>query len=403
MLYRSNLVILIVAAIIVAVSCLPIGDSPARTNTPSSVVDYHSPGSFGTPASPASSDFDLDQDLLDSILSSLDSDGIFHHNTLPSDVGERGPTLSQWQEKAGMEPPAKRRQLLQRIAKTVGWLNVHSPADAATLRNVIGSPRRVSPLWRPSDELSGQHDSAHSSSVSRFGRNVQMNAHADRPNAIIELSSDSSQNQGAEPSTSAGRGLTDPASLPYKSQMSRHGLATLEPDELHSLQWTEPRLHRLGNEKFRYNWEKDGATKRKINDQIFAGKLKWVDRDNVKENVMWSMNKKVLLSSRVLPLTNFAPIKLDNGGGTYNNVRMMKHGGMYPHSTWPEGHPLGSGRTFYMFRSVPEDRIGDSQVEILNYGIGYLDHANFPAVNEQLKKVKQLIAGRAPTASQIHI
>ncbi|KAJ9480242.1 L-aminoadipate-semialdehyde dehydrogenase [Pseudozyma hubeiensis] len=302
-----------------------------------------------------------------------------------------------------MEPPTKRRQLLQRIAKTVGWANIHSPADAATLRNVIRSPRQVSPAWRPSDGLSGQHDSAQPFPDSRFGRNDGLDAHADDPNAIVELSSDSSQGQGAGPSSPAGKSHNDLGSQPWKSKMGRHNLAFLEPDEIKTLESTEPRLQRLQGERFKYAWDEDEATRRMINDQIFAGRLKWVDPASVNENQMWSLNKNTLRSSRILPLTNFSPIKLDYGGGSYNDVRMTRHGGMYAKWSWPKDHPLTNGQTFYMFKSIPEDRSGNAPVEILNYGIGYLDHADFPAVNEQLKKVKQEVASEGRKASQMHI
>lgn len=69
---------------------------------------------------------------------------------------------------------------------------------------------------------------------------------------------------------------------------------------------------------------------------------------------------------------------------------MSVHGGKRGRLAWPEGHPLQPGQEFYNFFGVPDDR------NFVHYfGTGYVDKADFSAVDQQVRKAKQEIAGRS--------
>ncbi|CDU26039.1 related to Effector family protein Eff1 [Sporisorium scitamineum] len=315
---------------------------------------------------------------------------------------------------------ASRRPTLNGVAQALRGVNTRNPVKVDTIKGIMGFPLQNNPQSTSKNSLPVVHPMSSSSAPRNVRDEGPISIHSndgdardhrtiliypippiDRVDRSLEYGSDT-ESDAASPESSLARSRVSGHPSQRNSYVQKHPTATfprLEPSRLYSLEYSRPPFQRERSSHIKWVTEDDGDIRSRINEQIFANKLRWVSTEFMKDKTRKRYRGAALQDSRVLPMTDFPEIKLDRNRGVIKEVRMAAYGGSIH---WPKNHPLSQAYSVLSFWGIPEGRGPMARKTVHYYGTGYVVPEDFDAVNEQVKKAKEEIERRARDAARVH-
>lgn len=172
-----------------------------------------------------------------------------------------------------------------------------------------------------------------------------------------------------------------PRITPWKEAIMRGGYH--EPLVLKDIPLTYPDFKKERRRRIRYIDAGEEA-RRKINSEIFDGKLIWLNSNDIPAKASAAHNAMSARLSRLLPF-----LQMSGPGGMLEpkrGVRMMVHGGSRKIGAWRASHFL-KGRTFWTFWGAPAKGAPDNYSRIWQkFGAGYLEPKDIGVVDDFLRR-----------------
>lgn len=143
------------------------------------------------------------------------------------------------------------------------------------------------------------------------------------PGAIpFELSQQLQHGSWKSVATSHGAGSSFAPRKPYARPGRKDLVERIEPSELRKLPWSFPPVKKRKERAVNTRSELPDVQKR-INEQIFGGKLKFVNTKGLPVRSWATITTGFLEVSRVLPMTDFPPTEFELNHGIIKEVRIV--------------------------------------------------------------------------------
>lgn len=441
---RLRIVALLLTVLIVAASSGNVGEREDEATAVNPGKRPQIPVSLTT--IPTSPQYEFDPDLLRSLLSDLESEPSSHDTTTSQTTGQLHPwqpfhasenapalwhhadgpsSLSQpeqhgyryftpdehqvgssrardsvsdpYHHSTTEESASKRTKSLERVADAVGSFQTSTrPGEPRVLSNIIqqytqedASPESEKQALTPDIEYTF-------STPNREGQGQTLPPSTESPSSVDFSSATTEARKAKKKSPSYSEPTT------YQDNGYRPSWTSSVPNELRNIPTTASPSLRNPDHRHVYEQIDNENIREIINNQVFAGKLQWIDRKTVPYKKFRTYRTRSLLPTRVLPMPDIPKIQLPEGQGSIKSIRVTFHGGVnHVQAPWPEGHPL-NGQKYLTFWGISEGKLPHAPGLVQNYGIAYLEMRHHPEVNERLRLLKKMIAEKASEAAHLH-
>lgn len=426
---RLRILALLLAVSVVAAWPYPSGNQPDNADGARRGEQSPLPGfSVAHPSSPQN---EFDPDLLRSLLAKIESeasshphvafqgDGHYYPNvnqpsslyqasqhgfgSLSRDKGQVGSSQAResFSDTQGLsssaEPAFKYRKTVQRVADALRQFQANNRLDGAqALRDIIQRHPQLDTTSGSQSQGFRNNFGAAPSVPSRESQGGTIH-HGPGDTKVVDIPSDRIEAQTTAEESHESQPLAGHGDGRYRS------LPASRADELRKIPTTMLALPPPSRTRYIYDQVDDPAIRDNINNQVFAGKLVWIDRARIPASRIVSSRKQMFRPHRVLPMTNFPEIHLSDGKGSIKDVRFTFHGGgSYRLMSWPEGYNLVEGQNYLAFWGIPEGRQTGRPMLMQNYGYAFLPPQHRLEVNEHLWALKKEIADKASEATWMH-